>query len=97
MGPPFACIAASLRMIRLVPLIGSLLLAPTAARAGDFTGFYAGVNAGYGREHEETKGTGRIPSPPLPEGGVADGLPPSASAAASALRRAGPGRSATGR
>ncbi len=84
-------------MIRLVPLIGSLLLATAAARAGDFTGFYAGVNAGYGREHEETRGTGRLPSSTPPEGGGAESLPPSASAAASALRRAGPGRSATGR
>lgn len=86
-------------MIRLLTLLGSLLLATASARAEDFSGFYAGVSAGYGRGHEDTKGTGGTPGPTttLPEGrGADDGLPPSASAAASSLRRSGFGRSAPG-
>ncbi len=86
-------------MIRLLTLLGSLLLATASARAEDFSGFYAGVNAGYGRGHEDTKGTAGTPAPAaaLPEGrGGDDGLPPSASAAASTLRRSGSGRSPAG-
>ena len=86
-------------MIRRVPLVGLLLLAAAPARAEDFSGFYAGVNAGYGRDHEET-GAGNHPTSSAPAApGHADagtGLPPSASAAAATLRRVGPGRPGPG-
>ncbi|TNC12026.1 hypothetical protein FF100_17450 [Methylobacterium terricola] len=57
---------------------------PAPAAAEDFTGFYAGVNAGYGWSKERQKG-GVTPGAPLPAWGPprqADGLPPSAARAA---------------
>jgi hypothetical protein len=80
-------------MIRSLSLAGLLWLAPSLARAEDFTGFYAGVNAGYGWGHEETKGGTRL-GPPRTDlrDSPADGLPPSASAAATAMGRAAAGR-----
>lgn len=86
--------------LRVVPLVGSLLLPPVTAQAETFTGFYAGVNAGYGWGHEESKGMAKAPASaalPLAADTSGDGLPPSASAAASALRRSGTGRAAPGR
>jgi hypothetical protein len=87
-------------MVRPLLLIGSLLLATVPARAEDFTGFYAGVNAGYGWGRETTKGVERISRGPagFPGAGQADdGLPPSATAAATGLQRPGTGRTAAGR
>ena len=83
------------RMIRFL-LLGSLLLLPTASLAEDFTGFYAGVNAGYGWDREEAKGIAPIPRPTGASGTRTEGLPPSASAAAAAFRR-GAGRPSTSR
>ncbi|AWN54826.1 hypothetical protein DK412_27065 [Methylobacterium sp. 17Sr1-1] len=61
--------------------VAGALSGPAAAE--DFTGFYAGVNAGYGwgKAHRE----GRTPGTPLPAWDKpqdADGLPPSAARAA---------------
>lgn len=84
-------------MVRRLPLVLAFALAAVPAQAEDFTGFYAGVNAGYGRGHEESKGTipgfssGTNPG----EGSTTAALPPSASAAAAMLRR--PGRNSTTR
>lgn len=86
-------------MLRLLPLIGSLVLAPVPVRAGEFTGFYAGVNAGYCWDREETRESG--PAAPAygsgADGSTDNSLPPSASAAAAALRRSDPRRAPTGR
>lgn len=82
-------------MIRRLPLL--LLLAALPARAEDFSGFYAGVNAGYGWNREKDTGT----APAVTRGGpsgedrAAGNLPPSASAAAAGLQRTG--RAGTGR
>ncbi|ACL55390.1 hypothetical protein [Methylobacterium nodulans] len=69
-------------------------LAAGAARAEDFTGFYAGVNVGYGRSLGDGDGRmtrpGALPSP----AGDATALPPSAARAATgnpALRPRGRG------
>jgi hypothetical protein len=85
-------------MIRSLSLAGLLLLAPSLVHAEDFTGFYAGVNAGYGWGHEGTKGGTRL-GPPRTDlrSGSADGLPPSASAAATAMGRATASRAAPAR
>ncbi|KMO17878.1 hypothetical protein SQ03_11450 [Methylobacterium platani JCM 14648] len=60
------------------------MLAATPAAAEDFTGFYAGVNAGYGWSKERNEG-GAKPGTPLPASNTpsaAAGLPPSAVRAA---------------
>ncbi len=62
--------------------LAGLLASPAAAE--DFTGFYAGVNAGYGWSKERGQGGAR-PGTPLPawdKPSAADGLPPSAARAA---------------
>ena len=84
-------------MIRRLPLTLLFLLAALPARAEDFTGFYAGVNAGYGWSRDKETGAG-APVPPgaaPAEGRAASALPPSASAAAAGVRRAG--RTSAGR
>ncbi|MDP4002195.1 hypothetical protein [Methylobacterium sp. NEAU K] len=75
-------------LLSMIPLV----LASTAAQAEDFTGFYAGLNAGYARGEERDRVTGS----PAPVPGAAFGrpaagsdLPPSARDAATALRRSG--------
>ncbi|MEL6060098.1 MULTISPECIES: hypothetical protein [unclassified Methylobacterium] len=74
-------------------LLSMLLLAlPGVARAGDFTGFYAGINAGYARGHEHDRSTNESPLLIVKPG--AD-LPPSARDAALALHRSEPGRVAS--
>ncbi len=82
-------------MIRRLPLL--ILLAAPPAQAEDFTGFYAGVNAGYGWSREKDKDAAPWVAPGVPSGesGPATTLPPSASAAAAGVQRAG--RAATGR
>ena len=57
------------------------------ALAEDFTGFYAGVNAGYGFETGDRDGRNLGPSPSAGSGSAADtGLPPSARDASRALQ-----------
>ena len=82
-------------MLRRLPLL--FLLAALPARAEDFTGFYAGVNAGYGWNREKDTGAAPAVSPGAPssESRAATSLPPSATAAAAAVQR--PGRAATSR
>ncbi len=85
--------------MHLAPLAILLLgLATAPVAAGDFTGFYAGVNAGYafGRDGERLPGPAVTPDP----GRAAsdDALPPSARSAADVLvgqreRAHRPGRS----
>lgn len=76
-------------MIRRLPLL--ILLAALPARAEDFTGFYAGVNAGYGWSREKDTGAAPVVSSGSPSGEsrAAPALPPSASAAAAGLQRSG--------
>ena len=82
-------------MLRRLPLLFLLLALP--ARAEDFTGFYAGVNAGYGWGREKDAGAAPAVSPgaPTSESRAVTALPPSASAAAAAVQR--PDRAATSR
>lgn len=64
-------------------LLGAFLAA-SPAKAEDFTGFYAGINAGYGWSRERKSGDAK-PGTPLPAWGqpqVDHGLPPSAARAA---------------
>jgi hypothetical protein len=77
-------------MRRILP--AALLFVVTGeARAGDFSGFYAGINAGYVRGHERDRALGESLSLLAKPG--AD-LPPSARDAALALRPSGSGRAA---
>jgi hypothetical protein len=75
-------------------LVGlALAAASVPARATDFTGFYAGVNAGYGWEREKSDTKARVlPGTSLPDARTTNALPPSASAAAAALGRPSPAR-----
>ncbi|MCJ2060727.1 hypothetical protein MKL09_29930 [Methylobacterium sp. J-048] len=70
-----------------------LVLASTAARAEDFTGFYAGPNAGYAWGRDRGRREGAHAPDPIRTDANPD-LPPSARDAALALRRSdrrGPG------
>ncbi|MGC5781376.1 hypothetical protein [Methylobacterium sp. NFXW15] len=82
-------------MLRRLPLLFLLVALP--ARAEDFTGFYAGVNAGYGWSRDKEAGAAPDVSPGAPssESRAATALPPSATAAAAGIQR--PGRTTTGR
>ena len=83
--------------MRLVPtatLLGLALLAGPPARAEDFTGFYAGINAGYalGREREaRAAAPGAGPTGATGTGPAKTGadLPPSAAQAARQMRAPG--------
>jgi len=73
----------------LLALIGLAGLAtPVPALAEDFTGFYAGVNAGYGFETGGRDGRGVVPGASVEAPGAAadSGLPPSARDASRALQ-----------
>ena len=81
----------------LMPTI-LLILALAPARAEDFSGFYAGINAGYawGKDRD------RVETAPYPGSragydrpGAGPDLPPSANSAAAALQRAGRGGAGT--
>ncbi|MCJ2064035.1 hypothetical protein MKK63_15135 [Methylobacterium sp. J-088] len=72
--------------MRRILLSALLLVVAGSARAEDFTGFYAGINAGYAQGHERDRAGGESPSPLARPG--AD-LPPSARDAALALRSSG--------
>jgi len=84
--PPFRILIARIRSMRLAALLVAGLAIASAAQAEDFTGFYAGVNAGYGfgRGADARQPT----SLPGPEADAVKqpGLPPSAAGAARALR-----------
>lgn len=74
-----------------------LLLAGSAARAEDFSGFYAGVNAGsaFDRNREARK-AGSAPAP-SDAAATGDDLPPSAAGATKALRQERPAGGGKGR
>jgi hypothetical protein len=76
-------------MRRILPSIVLFLLAGHA-RAEDFTGFYAGVNAGYGWSRERDRSPAAAGTNPTagPRDAGSD-LPPSAQDAAASLRRSG--------
>ncbi|GJE43234.1 hypothetical protein [Methylobacterium soli] len=65
-------------------LVSGLLLAAPAA-AEDFTGFYAGVNAGYGFQRDRKSREPVWVPAPGPGASAADGLPPSAAGALRAM------------
>ncbi|WP_336487482.1 hypothetical protein [Methylobacterium nigriterrae] len=70
--------------MRLAALLLAGLIAASGAGAEDFTGFYAGVNAGYGRDADP-----RRPASAAGQGARSAGeagLPPSAAGIARALR-----------
>lgn len=69
-----------------------LLVVAGQAKAEDFTGFYAGINAGYAWGHEHDRTT-RESRPPAIEPGT--DLPPSARDAALALRQSEASRTAS--
>ncbi|MGU3464753.1 hypothetical protein ACLBXO_07835 [Methylobacterium sp. C33D] len=78
--------------MRRLALSTALILLAGGARAEDFTGFYAGINAGYGWGHARD---GRIAGPASGSAAAsakpdpwAD-LPPSARNAAVAIRKSG--------
>lgn len=74
--------------MRRVLLSTVLLVLAGGARAEDFTGFYAGINAGYARGRERDRATSAAESlSPIAKPGA--DLPPSARDAALALRRSG--------
>lgn len=72
---------------RLAPACLVLLPLAAPARAEDFTGFYAGVNAGYAFGRDGSRGLSLAPGAP---GAAAPGndLPPSAAGAARQMRSA---------
>ena len=76
--------------MRRVLLLSALLVLADSARAEDFSGFYAGINAGYavghGRERTLTvPGSGSAAASTKPD--TATELPPSAQDAAAAIRK----------
>lgn len=73
-------------------LAALLFVATDGAHAGDFTGFYAGINAGYARGHEHDRTTGESPSLAIKPDAA---LPPSARDAALTLRPTQSGRTAS--
>ena len=80
---------APFRLCAILPGLGLAVLAlagaaSSPAAAEDFTGFYAGVNAGYGwgKERHEGVAPGRAPLSAWNKPQEADGLPPSAARAA---------------
>lgn len=81
--------------MRLAPtasLLGLALLAGQPARAEDFTGFYAGINAGYalGREREaRAAAPGSTGSAGMGSVKTGADLPPSAAQAARQMRAPG--------
>jgi hypothetical protein len=82
---PLATAPFRLRAVLTGFALVAALSGPAAAE--DFTGFYAGVNAGYGWSKERQDGGhgGAKPGPPRPvwdKPQGADGLPPSAARAA---------------
>lgn len=77
--------------MRRILLSTLLLVIVGPARAEDFTGFYAGINAGYVRGHEQGRTVNESPVCAIKPG--AD-LPPSARDAAQALQRPRFGRTA---
>ncbi|KQP40604.1 hypothetical protein ASF49_20550 [Methylobacterium sp. Leaf104] len=73
-------------LLALIGLAGLAMQLPASAE--DFTGFYAGVNAGYGFETGGRDKRGFVPGLPGDESGTAaeTGLPPSARDASRALQ-----------
>lgn len=68
-------------VVRLVLFCPALLLVPLGfapARAEDFTGFYAGVNAGYAFDRDRHERDGAVTFPDTASSNDAPGLPPSA-------------------
>jgi hypothetical protein len=73
--------------MRRVLLVSVLLVLAGSACAGDFSGFYAGINAGYAVGHGRDR-TGTVPSTgsAAAKPGPGTELPPSARDAAAALQ-----------
>jgi hypothetical protein len=70
--------------VALLLMSGLTLAAP--ARAEDFTGFYAGVNAGYGFQRDQKhREPSSAPTPGTTTSADANALPPSAAGALRAI------------
>ncbi|MGV7032236.1 hypothetical protein [Methylobacterium symbioticum] len=81
-----------MRPVATASLLSLALLAAGPARAEDFTGFYAGLNAGYGFGRDGEARTA-APGPAGAAGRTGPDLPPSAAEAARQMRGAGRGES----
>ena len=72
--------------MRLAAFIVADMIVASAARADDFTGFYAGVNAGYGFGRDTNAHRHTITERPDAGNARDTDLPPSAAGAVNALR-----------
>ena len=70
----------------LVLLLSGLTLGSPGARAEDFTGFYAGVNAGYAFGRNRDRTIGSVVAPGNDVAGNERSLPPSAESASQAMQ-----------
>ena len=89
-GGAAAFIVSGVPMRRALLSMILILLANSVGRAEDFTGFYAGINAGYakGAERDRTPSASAPgPGAAIDRTGVGPDLPPSAVGAAAAMRR----------
>ncbi len=66
------------RLRRRVCVLTALVLGASSACAEDFTGVYAGVNAGYAFDRSQREGDGPGGTFPMASDQKATGLPPSA-------------------
>jgi hypothetical protein len=77
---------AAMRAVFVTMILCSPMAFAGPAKAEDFTGFYAGVNAGYAFGRDEAARTPDMPSPSSIRGADDRALPPSALQASEVMR-----------